>query len=443
MTRAMRLSIVMASLAVAACSSAQAGAETLPVRTDVETLEHAWQLAARNDHGLAATVADVESARSTEQAARAARWPSLTAGAGFTRFDTAPEFRFGAPGATLQAPIFPGDDYAAANLQVTLPLYTGGRISKGIDAAHQATIGSWEMERVARSTLRMDVAESYVGVLRARRLLRTASSTVASLRAHANDVGRMFESELVARSDLLAARVALANSEQQRVRADNGVAVAYAAYNRRLGEPLDRMPRLSDSIAVDATLAAEPIDVLVERALKNRSEIGAMSARADALALRSKSEHAALLPQLAITGNYTYVENEILDRKDFTSIGIGVTWSLFDGGQIRNRSAALRHASSAARSRLDDLRTQIALEVRQAWLDVREARARIDAAREAAAQSDENLRITRKLYLAGVGTNTQVLEAVALQVAANSNQDNAVLDESVALLRLARAVDGL
>jgi len=439
--RTLHLSIVMASIVVA-WPLAQA-AETSLARADAETLEHAWQRAARNDHGLAATLADVESARSTEQAARAARWPSLTAEAGVTRFDTAPQFQFGALGTVLQAPIFPGDDYASANLQVTLPLYTGGRISKEIAAAHQVTIGASEMERVARSMLRMDVAESYVGVLRALRLQRIAESSVTSLSAHAQDVQRMFEHELVARSDLLAARVALADAKQQRVRAENDVAIAYAAYNRRLGEPLDRTPELADAIAVDVALAAEPIDALVERALSNRSEISALSAQAEALALQSRSARGALLPQFALTGNYTYFENEILDRKDFASIGVGVTWSLFDGGQVRNRSAALRSASTAARRRLDDLRARIALEVRQAWLDVREARARIDAAREAAAQSDENLRITRKLYRAELGTNTQVLDAVALQVAARNNRDNALLDESVALLRLARAIGEL
>ncbi|AMN46043.1 hypothetical protein ACG33_02740 [Steroidobacter denitrificans] len=441
MMRTVPLSIMMASI-LAACPLASA-AESSSASAAVETLEYAWQLAARNDHGLAAMLAEVESARSTEQAARAARWPSLTAGAGVTRFDAAPEFRFGALGTILQAPIFPGDDYAAANLQLTLPLYTGGRISRGIAAAHQASLGAAEMERAARSTLRLDVAESYVGVLRARRLLHTAQSSVASLSAHASDVQRMFEHELVARNDLLAARVALANAEQQRVHAENGVEVAYATYNRRLGEPLDRVPELADTIMVDSTLAAESIEVLVERALKNRSEIGALAAQAEALALQSKSERGALLPQFAVTGNYTYFDNEILDRKDFTSIGIGVTWSLFDGGQIRNRSAALRSASSAARRRLDDLQTRISLEVRQAWLDVREARARIEAAREAAAQADENLRITRKLYRAELGTNTQVLDAVTLQVAARNNQDNALLDESMALLRLARAVGEL
>jgi outer membrane protein TolC len=177
--------------------------------------------------------------------------------------------------------------------------------------------------------------------------------------------------------------------------------------------------------------------------MQSRAEIAAMLARADALARQAAAERADSLPQLALTGGYTYFENEILDRQDFSVVGLSLTWNLFDGGQVRNRSAALRSASRAARHRADDLRSVIELEVREAWLDVKEAQARVAASREAVAQADENLRMTRELYGSGLGTNTQVLDAVALQVSAANNSDNAALDESLALLRLGRAVGGL
>lgn len=432
-----------ACLSAALLTSAAAAGILAPNPAMAETLAQAWQLAIEHDDELAAAGADLEGARSSERAARAARWPSLAANAGYTRFSSAPQFDFAASGFALRAPIFTGDDYVSGGVQIKLPLYTGGRVSAGIGAAHHAALGASDAERAARSALKLDVAQSYIDVLRAKRLLQTAESRVASLTAHVADVERMVNRELVARSDLLAGRVALANAEQQRVRADNGVALAYAAYNRRLGEALDRTPQLDDDVPVDAQLTAQPLDALIKRALETRGELGALSARADGLALQSAAERADLRPQLALSGGYTYFENQILDRKDFTSVGIGVTWNLFDGGQARNRSAALRNAGVAARHRVDDLRTQIELEVRQAWLGVREARGRVAASREAVAQADENLRITRELYGSGLGTNTQVLDAVALQVEAANNHDNATLDESLAVLELERAVEAL
>jgi outer membrane protein TolC len=59
------------------------------------------------------------------------------------------------------------------------------------------------------------------------------------------------------------------------------------------------------------------------------------------------------------------------------------------------------------------------------------------------AQAEENLRTARELYGADLGTNTQVLEAVSLRTGAVTNRDNAMLDEALAQLQLARAVGAL
>jgi outer membrane protein TolC len=128
------------------------------------------------------------------------------------------------------------------------------------------------------------------------------------------DVQHMVDRELVPRSDVLAARVALANAEQVRVRAANSVEIAQAVYNRRLGEPLERSPELDGRVPADGSLTAVPIDVLVRRAIDSRSELKGLAARADSLASRSDAESGALRPQLALTGGYTHFDNQILDR---------------------------------------------------------------------------------------------------------------------------------
>jgi outer membrane protein TolC len=85
----------------------------------------------------------------------------------------------------------------------------------------------------------------------------------------------------------------------------------------------------------------------------------------------------------------------------------------------------------------------IALQVRQAWLGVEETRQRVEVTAESVEQAEENLRIARELYGAGLGTQTQLLEAETLRVRALTNRDNATLDAGLARLRLARAVGSL
>lgn len=423
---------VLAMAAASVCMTASA-----------ESLKEAWQMGLSRNMEFAAVTAEAESARAAERAARGERWPSLTASAGYTQFDNAPRLDLVAAGIALQAPIVSGQNYASGGVQLKLPLYTSGRITAQIGAAHKTAASAADSEAAARSSLRLDIANAYVQVLRSQRLLQAAESSVKSLSAHARDVKIMVERELVTRSDLLAAQVALANAEQLRVQADNGVALAYAVYNRLLGEPSERTPELEATLPVQRTLGEQPLSDLIHSALSSRTELAALSASADALSLQSDAQRAMSLPQLELSGGYSYFENEILDRQSFAAIGIGVSWNLFDGGVVRNRSESLRRASRAAQHRLDDLRAQVQLEVRQASLDVRAAQARIAALREARSQAEENLRMSRELYGGGLGTNTQVLDAVTLQIAATNNHDTAVLDEALALLTLERAVGQL
>ena len=415
-----------------------------PCLSHAETLEDAWRLALARDNSLAAAASDVEGARAEERAARGARWPSVEASGGYTRLNESPSLDVSTPNFAFRSgPIFRNDQFTSGNVQLRLPLYAGGQISAGIDAAHQKALGASEAEQSTAATLKLEVAEAYVDVLRARRMLEAASSSVESLTAHAADVQHMLDRDLVPRSDLLAARVALADTEQAKVRAANAVEIAQAAYNRRLGEPLSRAPELDDKVPADASLPASPVETLVRRAMDSRSELKAMAAQVAAFDSQSRAETGKRLPQLALTGGYTHFDNAILDRQNVSMVGVGVTWNLFDGGQARNRSAALRNASRASQSRLDDLRSNIELQVRQAWLSVQEAQARVKTSAEAVAQADENLRSSRELYGADLATNTQVLDAVTLRIRAVTNRDNALLDESLARIRLEYAVGAL
>ena len=416
-----------------------------PAAMAAETLQQAWARALQRDPSLAAAEADRESAEARMRAARAARLPTVEIGGTYTRYDTAPSLAVTTPTfAFTSPPLFDNSDAVMGDARITLPLYTGGATGASIRAANQGARAAEAGVRQSRADLKLDVAVRYAMVLRARRSLAAAEASVASLTAHASDVAAMVDCELVASNDLLAARVALANAEQLRLRAANALDLAQAGYNRLLGEPLERVPELNER-GVEEGIAPEsrPLDALVSAALLNRGELDALDARAGELEAMARAERGRLLPQVALVGAYSHLETTVLDREDFSTIGVGVRWMLFDGGQARQRAAAMARSGRAARLRLDDLRSRIGLEVREAWLGVAEADARRSAAREAVAQAEENLRISRELYGAGLASNTQVLEAVTLRVAAAGNRDDSTIDAELARLRLARATGEL
>jgi outer membrane protein len=408
-----------------------------------ETLHEAWALALANDRGLASVRSHAEASQLDAAAARAQRWPTLAVGGSYTWLDEAPAFDFAFTGLPLAPPpLFDDDDFAMGAATLSVPLFTGGRISSGIAAAEARGRGAGAQALGAEQDLRLAVAEAYVGVLGARKALAVADSNVRTLESLAGDVGAMYERELVPKNELLAVQVALADARQNRLRAANAAEIAQASYNRRLGQPLDRPAVIEEVIPAPEALP-DDLATLIALALERRTELDALGEQARAYGQLAKVERSRVLPQVSVSGGYNYLENQFLDDDAFVMAGVGVQWALFDGGVSRKRAAALERSRRATEEQRADVESLVALQVRQAWLDVDETRQRVRVTGDAVDQAEENLRIARERYGAGLGTQTQLLEAETLRVQALTNRDNAALDAGLARLRLARAVGSL
>jgi outer membrane protein len=408
-----------------------------------ETLDEAWALALQQDHSLAAARHQADAAGYEAQAARAQRWPTVAVGGSYTQLDDSPAFDFAFTGLPITPPeLFEDDKYVMGSASLTIPLFTSGRISSSIAAAEARERGVGAQVTAATADVKLAVADSYVEVLRARKAHGVATSNVQTLEALTRDTTSMFERELVPKNELLAVQVALADARQNELRAANAAEVAAAAYNRRLGAPLDRPVELSETLAVPVELSQD-LPALVEQAKSRRTELAALDAQAEAYGQLARTERSRVLPQVALSGGYQYLENQFLDDETIGMAGIGVQWALFDGGQSRKRAAALDRNRRATEQQRADASSQIELQVRQAYLGIQESRQRVIVTAQAAEQADENLRIARERYTAGLGTQTQLLQAESLRVQALRNRDDASLDAGLAQLRLARAVGAL
>jgi len=418
----------------------------LALPLQAETLADAWRVALERNNALAAVRSQVDAAQADASAARAERWPKLSVDGSYQRFGDAPAFSFPVGGQNfLSPPLVDDNDFYSARARLELPIFTAGRISAGIESAELGARAADSASDSAVQDLKLAVASAYIDVLRAQRSLSAREAQVASLRSLVNDVTVMVEQEAVAKNDLLAAQLTLADAEQDRLHASNRLSLARAQYNRLLGEPLDRLPELAELHAAPsgAVEADSTLNALVTAAVGQRSDLASLDARTRSLDERARSARAAGWPQVSVMADYQYLENQVLDREDFSLIGVGFNWTVFDGGRIRNQAESFASAGRAAGRSRDDLRSRIELEVRQAWLDREEANARVAVTRDAVAQAEENLRVARELYSVGLTTNTVVLDAEALRQKATSNADNAGLDAVLSDIRLERATGGL
>jgi outer membrane protein TolC len=392
-----------------------------------ESLTDAWAMALQSDGTVAAAHSERDAADAEHTAALRQRWPSVDLNGNYTELQHAPQFEFATPAGQLQAPIWRHDGYATAGADVSVPVWTSGRTSGAIGAAAAGVRGAAAQEVGSAADVKLAVAES----------------NVASLKAHRDDVQVMYDKQAVPQSDLLGAQVSFANAQQQRLRAANALHFATAAYNRWVGQPLDRAPELDEPSTTPAGDTGEPLEQLVAHALDRRPELAALSAQQEKFEQAARSERAQGLPQVALHAGYSHFDNQILDRENFASIGIGFQWRVFDSGQLEARTSALHSHARATGQQLADFRSMVALQVETAVLNREESMARIHVSAAAVAQAEENVRDAEELYANGLGTSNQVLDAETLRVAALTNRDDAAFDLLIAEFRLQRALGDL
>lgn len=119
--------------------------------------------------------------------------------------------------------------------------------------------------------------------------------------------------------------------------------------------------------------------------------------------------------------------------------GARLDFNLFAGGAQKARMAEVTANASKAKHNVEWFRSGVQLEVRKAYLDGNSAAQRAAAARDAADQAKESLRIIQNRYETGLTTVTELLRAQTAQLDATTGYLAALQDWQVAQVQLERA----
>ncbi|MFZ2950084.1 MAG: TolC family protein [Desulfuromonadaceae bacterium] len=404
-----------------------------------ESLQQAWETALAVNHTLRASRENSAAAANLFEAAKSGRLPNVVLEAGYFVLDNTPELKAQLAGQSMQIPLAQQNG-ATYKTMATLPLYTGGRITSGINAAAVALDAAKFGEIGDRQSLKLQVADSFIGVLRAGHILKVAESHVKSLEAHFRDAENLYEQGMVARSDLLSARVALADARQKSLQAANRLELASAGYNRLLGRPLDQLVSLDEFIPSEEE---EKLSALTDKAISQRSELAALTCQVSALRHQADAVRGENWPQVGLSGGYSYQQNRYQEHEGQWLVTLGVRWNIFDGSAVSQRANAIEHQAGTLAEQRQELSSIVKLQVRQAWLDVQETRKRIDVTQSAIAMAEENLRVVVDRYANGLSTHTEVLDAEALRVNSETSDVNAHFDNVIAQLWLKRTTGEL
>ena len=316
-------------------------------------------------------------------------------------------------------------------------IYDFGKTRALVDEARAGVRATDADAERTREAVVFSVRQTYFGVLQARRLVRVADAQVQRADLNLRSARGFFEVGTRAKSDVSRAEVDAANARVDQIRARNLVLIAESNFANALG--LEATTQLD----IEDILTYEPVVLdqaaLLSDALANRPELEQAKARLDAARAQLAGAKAGYLPDLAATGAVGS-SSDNLEPHDVWSVGITLSWNLFQGFFTVNKVKETQALVEVARANYDTLELQVRLDVQQAYITVTEAAERIAATGTAVDSAQENLRLAQGRYDAGVGTILDLTEAQLSLTQAEADQVRALTDFRVGLAALDRAV---
>lgn len=369
---------------------------------------------------------DVKIARSTEESARGsvslARSPWLPQVDLYGR-ETWLRYQ---PEAKVPSGSFPTsqDRFVTYGVKANQLLYDFGKTSSSIDAAEYA-LNAREIETGrAGNRSALDFITAYYDLLEAEKLLKVAAEEVKQYEAHKRDAEVRYQAGVVTRNEVLQADVTLANSRQRFLTAENLRSLRASRINSLLLRPLN------ETVQVEEVQKKPSAGITLEDAW-TVAEAESPEIRVIDATVRSREEslsaiRSEYLPTLYLSGGYEYSENRYQVHDDNWSFIAGATFNLVSGGASSAKVYIAKSELTGLKITREKIADAVRLDVKAAYLDLQTSLRQIDVMKTSVAQAEENLRLQRLRYQEGVGTSTEVLDAVTLLTAAQSNSWSAL-----------------
>lgn len=414
------------------------------------TLEESIDIALKNSTVLNIAREGSKEATAQKMEAMTGFLPRFSTSYSYTRLNEEPFSRFQglSPGPLfgmngMEIPVGTRDNYTWA-VEVRQPVFAGG----GILANYQASRIGEELARLEETAKYQDIVKevniAYFNILRAQKIQDVANQSVEMLKAHRDVAENYFRVGMIPKNDLLHAEVELANGKQSQTRARNAVEMAKSHFNTVLKR------EISSPVEVADVLAYRPFNQSFEECLnvapsaRPELKISLLRAKqAGKLVMAAQSEY---LPSLNVVGNYARFGDHLSvagsDYKDMESwyLMAVANWNFWEWGRTKFRVDAGKARENQTRNAAEELYDQVTLEIKNAYLMLKEAENQISVSQKLIEQAEENFRISEERYKVGIATSTEVLDAQTLLTKARSEYANALGDYNINYAKLQRAM---
>lgn len=385
----------------------------------------------------------IDAARAALSEARSSYWPRLGAASGYARTDN-PASVFGSvlnqrafgPGLDFNDP-GTVDNWNVHGL-VTVPIYTGGSRSAGVDAANEGWRAAREMAAVTRQDIAFEVVRLFHSLSMTRAFVEAAGASVEAFEANRGTARRRLEAGTILKIEVLDVEVRLAQAREDLARARNAHALARRALMNLLG-----FDGAADGMRVDLESVSELAGPVGSAAghEPNRRELAAAEARIRAAGASVRVARAGYRPRVNAFGRVDRDEGwETGGSGHSWAAGLLMEWDVWDG---RLTGARVRRAEAEEDARREEARKAelaIDFELARAELNLEAAGERLKATDKMVEQAQESAGLTRSRFGQGLALATQLIDSETALTAARVRRAEAEGDYGIALAALRRAL---
>jgi outer membrane protein TolC len=408
------------------------------------TLEQSVNLAIKQN--TTAKIAEIVSKEAVEQKniSRAELLPqaNLSVGEQWQRLNLAAEFGGGAFPGLPPGSVFPGHIGPFALFSAGVG-FNGQIFDLTLFRRYQASRSSADASRFdaqsSREQVVLLVVSQYIGTLRATADVQASQSRVDLAQALYDQAADLQKQGVGTGIDTLRANVELQNEKQRLIEAQAQRETNIFGLSRLLNLDPRQQVDLADSLSFFETPQPE-IEESIEQGLATRPEWKSLEEQMKSANYEKKASSESRLPSAHFNGNYTQLGTLPTAVIPTYSYAGTVSMPIFTGGRIHAEIARANLEIQRIEQQQQDLRNQIALEVKTALINLGSARNEVAVANSGVQLSKEEVDQARDRFRAGVANNIEVIQAQDSLARANDNQIAALYRFNQARADLARSI---
>ncbi len=283
------------------------------------------------------------------------------------------------------------------------------------------------------------VVSQYIGTLRAVANVEASHSRVELAQALYDQAADLQKEGVGTGIDTLRANVELQNEKQVLIQAENDRDSSLFGLSRLLNlDPRQRL-ELSDSLNFLDTPQPE-VDASIDQALAGREEWKSIEAREKQVKLEKHATQDERLPVIRADGNWYYLGTRPNNGIPTYQYAASFDVPLWTSGRIKAEVTRADLEIQKLEQQKEDLRNQIALDVKTSLLNLQSARNEVQVANLGVQLAREEVVQARDRFRAGVANNIEVISAQDSLSRANDNQIAALYRFNQARADYARSI---